>query len=127
MFKGSAQCKDFEEDFLRDRFKADPQRVKQILTNLLSNAIKFTPANGCVTLKVWVSEETAILRVEDTGIGISKAEISLFVQQSGMDSYQIIRTLQGDLATQEIKILALLTDDSQEEKAHYRAAGASDC
>jgi two-component system sensor histidine kinase/response regulator len=79
--KESAKCKGLEEDSLCDRFKADPQRVKQILTNLLSNAIKFTPENGCVTLRVWVNEETAILRVEDNGIGIPKAEISLLFQK----------------------------------------------
>ncbi len=80
-FKRLAKRNGFEEDSLCDRFKADPQRVKQILTNLLSNAIKFTPENGGVTLRVWVNEETAILRVEDTGIGISKAEIPLLFQK----------------------------------------------
>ncbi len=80
--KESTKCKGFEEDALRDRFKADPQRVKQILTNLLSNAIKFTLEKGCVTLRVWVNEETAILRVEDTGIGISQAEIPLCFRSS---------------------------------------------
>lgn len=80
-FEGLAKRNGLEEDSPRDRFKADPQRVKQILTNLLSNAIKFTPENGCVILRVWVNEERAILRVEDTGIGISKAEIPLLFQK----------------------------------------------
>ncbi|MCY7273799.1 MAG: HAMP domain-containing histidine kinase, partial [Phormidesmis sp. CAN_BIN44] len=79
--KGLAKRNGLEEDSLCDRFKADPQRVKQILTNLLSNAVKFTPENGGVTLRVWVNEKTAILRVEDTGIGISKAEIPLLFQK----------------------------------------------
>ncbi len=70
-----------EKGLPRDRFQADPQRVKQILTNLLSNAVKFTPKLGCVTLKIWVSEERAILRVEDTGIGIPEAELPLLFQK----------------------------------------------
>ncbi|PSB15524.1 sensor histidine kinase [Phormidesmis priestleyi ULC007] len=70
-----------EKGLHRDRFQADPQRVTQILINLLSNAIKFTPEYGCVTLRVWVNEERAILRVEDTGIGIPEAEISLLFQK----------------------------------------------
>ncbi len=48
------------------------------------------------------------------------------IQQSGVDGDQIIRTLRADPATQNLKILALLTDDSQEEKVHSLAAAASD-
>lgn len=54
----------------RDRFVADPRRVKLILYNLLDNAIKFTPAGGNVTLKVSAEPKTVIFQVEDTGIGI---------------------------------------------------------
>jgi two-component system, sensor histidine kinase and response regulator len=61
----------------RDRFIADPQRVKQILLNLLSNAIKFTPAEGRVTLRVWREANRAFFQVEDTGIGIPEEQFSL--------------------------------------------------
>ncbi len=54
----------------QDHFTADSRRVKQILFVLLDNAIKFTPANGDVTLRVWVESQTAVFQVEDTGIGI---------------------------------------------------------
>lgn len=57
-----------------DRFAADPRRLKQILLNLLSNAIKFTPADGRVTLRVWLEAGTAIFQVEDTGIGIPDSQ-----------------------------------------------------
>jgi two-component system, sensor histidine kinase and response regulator len=63
------------------RFQADPQRVQQILLNLLSNAIKFTPPHGRVTLRVRVHGETAILQVEDTGIGIAQDQQSLLFQK----------------------------------------------
>lgn len=61
-------------------FQADPQRVQQICLNLLSNAIKFTPARGRVTLRVRVSGDTAILQVEDTGIGIPSHQRSFLFQ-----------------------------------------------
>lgn len=60
-----------------DRFLADPRRVQQILLNLLSNAIKFTPADGQVTLRVWVEPQAAVLQVEDTGIGIPDTQLPL--------------------------------------------------
>jgi len=66
------------QDFL---FQADPQRVQQICLNLLSNAIKFTPAQGRVTIRVQVSGDTAILQVEDTGIGIPSHQRSFLFQK----------------------------------------------
>jgi signal transduction histidine kinase/ActR/RegA family two-component response regulator len=64
-----------------DSFKADYHRVKQILVNLLSNAIKFTSEGGSVTLRVWLNDDTAILQVEDTGIGIPEHQIPLLFQK----------------------------------------------
>jgi two-component system sensor histidine kinase/response regulator len=64
-----------------DRFTADPKRIKQILLNLLSNAIKFTPEGGMVTLRLWTEPETAILQVEDTGIGIPKHQFPLLFKK----------------------------------------------
>lgn len=62
-------------------FQADPQRVQQICLNLLSNAIKFTPAQGRVIMRVRVSGDTAILQVEDTGIGIPNHQRSFLFQK----------------------------------------------
>jgi two-component system sensor histidine kinase/response regulator len=65
----------------RDRFVADPRRIKQILLNLLSNAIKFTPEGGKVTLRIWVEAGNAYLQVEDTGIGIPRHKFPLLFQK----------------------------------------------
>ncbi|MBW4541427.1 MAG: GAF domain-containing protein [Myxacorys chilensis ATA2-1-KO14] len=62
------------------QFRADPQRVQQILINLLTNAIKFTPEQGRVTLRTYVHDNIAILQVEDSGIGISEEQRSLLFQ-----------------------------------------------
>jgi two-component system, sensor histidine kinase and response regulator len=62
-------------------FKADYHRVKQILVNLLSNAVKFTLAGGSVTLRIWLNGDTAILQVEDTGIGILDHQIPFLFQK----------------------------------------------
>ncbi len=57
------------------RVFADSRAFKQILLNLLSNAIKFTSA-GHVSVTLSNVGETAVLVVEDTGCGISHAEIA---------------------------------------------------
>ena len=60
---------------------ADQGRVGQILWNLLSNAIKFTPEGGQVILRVWSENNTAVLQIEDTGIGISEEQLPLLFEK----------------------------------------------
>jgi two-component system cell cycle sensor histidine kinase PleC len=57
--------------------RADETKVKQILLNLLSNAIKFTPEGGRVTMHAARDGEAyLVIRVSDTGIGMSEAELA---------------------------------------------------
>ena len=56
-------------------YQGDPLRIQQVVLNLLSNAVKFTQTGG-VTLKVQEpSVHNVVIRVEDTGIGISADRI----------------------------------------------------
>ncbi len=54
--------------------RQDPVKIRQILYNLLSNAIKFTPEGGRVTLRARAEGRSAVLEVEDNGIGIAEEE-----------------------------------------------------
>ncbi len=49
----------------------DPTRMEQILVNLLTNAVKFTPPGRAIRVRVRSETDTAVLVVEDEGIGIS--------------------------------------------------------
>ncbi len=53
----------------------DPQAFKQILLNLLSNAIKFTERGGSVTVSAGVEGSHLVMRVADTGVGISADDL----------------------------------------------------
>ncbi|WP_374262195.1 ATP-binding protein [Zoogloea sp.] len=64
---------------LPSRCLGDPLRLSQILVNLLGNAIKFTE-RGCVTLEAGVDGDQLHLRVSDTGVGMSPAEIARLFQ-----------------------------------------------
>jgi PAS domain S-box-containing protein len=50
---------------------ADPVRISQIVNNLLDNASKYTDSAGYVSVELSVTENSAVLDVHDSGIGIS--------------------------------------------------------
>jgi PAS domain S-box-containing protein len=54
---------------------ADRPKVEQILLNLLSNAVKFTPPRGRVTLTCEADDMHVVLRITDTGPGISPDQL----------------------------------------------------
>jgi two-component system phosphate regulon sensor histidine kinase PhoR len=56
--------------------KGDRDSLGQILLNVLDNAVKFTPKGGTVSITASNVDENIAVRIEDTGIGIPKNEIS---------------------------------------------------
>ena len=54
----------------------DPNFIRVILRNLVSNAIKFTPPGGTITLSGLSRDNKVLLRVKDTGPGLTKAGIA---------------------------------------------------
>jgi len=51
----------------------DKMRLQQLFTNLIDNAIKYTP-KGSIHVTVERNEDTALVKIKDTGIGISQEE-----------------------------------------------------
>ena len=54
---------------------ADPTRLAQVVGNLLNNACKFTERGGRIRLTVEREGEQAVIRVQDTGIGIAAEQL----------------------------------------------------
>ncbi|MGR5196488.1 ATP-binding protein [Vibrio rotiferianus] len=57
----------------------DAVRLVQIVTNLLSNAVKFT-ADGEINVSVAVNEKLLIIKVSDTGIGMTGGQLAGVLQ-----------------------------------------------
>ncbi|MFL5656784.1 MAG: sensor histidine kinase [Ktedonobacteraceae bacterium] len=53
----------------------DADQLKQVLVALLDNALKYTPYEGTVSLSLTTTEDSAIVKVSDTGIGISPQDL----------------------------------------------------
>lgn len=69
------------KDFKDANLIGDELRLNQVMINLTGNALKFTPKGGTITVKieqVVQEEDLAAIRfaVKDTGIGISKENLS---------------------------------------------------
>lgn len=54
---------------------SDPLMIETVLRNLISNAIKFTPENGTIDITAEQADNQAIIRIHDTGVGISKQDM----------------------------------------------------
>lgn len=55
---------------------ADTRSVKQILINVIANAIKFTPSGGQIVVSTsYEPNGCVVLRIRDTGIGMSREEL----------------------------------------------------
>jgi GAF domain-containing protein/CheY-like chemotaxis protein len=59
---------------------ADDTRVRQVLLNLMSNAAKFT-AEGAVHLNATYDEDFVMIKVKDSGIGISPEKFAVVFQE----------------------------------------------
>jgi signal transduction histidine kinase len=54
---------------------ADRDRLRQVFANLVDNAIKYSDRGGAVTIDIGRQDDTAVVTVRDTGIGIAPEEL----------------------------------------------------
>jgi two-component system phosphate regulon sensor histidine kinase PhoR len=71
--KNIAVLKEFAID-LPD-IPVDKNRIQQVIVNLLHNAIKFTGEGGRITLSTKPDENSVMLEITDTGIGIARKDL----------------------------------------------------
>jgi len=55
----------------------DVDKLRQAFTSILHNAVKFTPTGGTVTISARCDEQRVLMRIEDSGVGMSAADIDV--------------------------------------------------
>jgi two-component system cell cycle sensor histidine kinase PleC len=74
-----------EEDIAADlpAVRGDAAKLRKVFSNLIGNALKFTPPGGSVTVEARALEGEAVVRIRDTGLGMSKEEIDVALTPFG--------------------------------------------
>ena len=74
---------------------ADRRAIKQIIVNLLSNAVKFTPDGGKVVVRSQLLENSIVLMIADTGIGIAPQSLQRLGRPFEQVESQLTKTYHG--------------------------------
>ncbi len=74
---------------------ADRRATKQIVVNLLSNAVKFTPDGGRVIVRSRIVENSVVLLIADTGIGIAPQSLQRLGRPFEQVESQLTKTYHG--------------------------------
>jgi len=64
----------------------DYRKIETTLINLVSNALKFTLSNGSVTIRVDKTEDSILIQIQDTGIGIPAPMVDSFFELDKLNS-----------------------------------------
>jgi two-component system cell cycle sensor histidine kinase PleC len=74
---------------------ADRRAVKQIIVNLLSNAVKFTPDHGRVLVRGQMLDDSIVLLIADSGIGIAPDSLRRLGKPFEQVESQLTKSYQG--------------------------------
>ncbi len=76
--------------------KVDPRRLHQILMHLLSNAVKFTPADGSIAARAYLTKDGALsIAIKDSGIGMEQDRIAHALEPFKQLDSRIARRFEG--------------------------------
>lgn len=77
------------------RMSVDKDSVAAAVVNLLGNACKYTPEGGVVRFEVELQEDSILLHVEDSGIGIAPEEVRQIFDRFFRSSDTRVRDIEG--------------------------------
>lgn len=87
--KGRDQCLTAHMPDMPLWVTGDERRLEQVLVNLIANASRYTDKGGKLTVLAYVEAEEAVIRIRDSGIGISPSSLpgifQLFRQADSSD------------------------------------------
>ncbi|HPJ38999.1 MAG TPA: PAS domain S-box protein [Spirochaetota bacterium] len=73
----------------------DPEKMDKIFMNLISNALKFTGEGGTIAVTLEEHDRSCMIRVADTGEGISKDNVSIIFDRFSQADVSSTRKYEG--------------------------------
>lgn len=71
----------FDTDVEEKVISCDPDTIERIILNLISNAIKFTEVNGNIRINIFDKQQTVVISIKDTGIGIPNDKLCVIFER----------------------------------------------
>jgi signal transduction histidine kinase len=84
---------DIDDDI--PEFLLDADAVRLIVVNLLQNAVKYSIKEKSIIVRFYREKDTAILEIEDKGIGIEKNDLNKIFEQFHRASADAVQTVEG--------------------------------
>jgi PAS domain S-box-containing protein len=100
----------------------DPTRLAQVVSNLLTNASKYTERGGLITVAAEAEGGEVVLKVSDTGIGITAEMLPRVFDMFAQESQALDRS-QGGLGLGLAIVRNLVTAHGGSVHAHSAGAG----
>lgn len=85
----------FDTDIEEKIIACDEEKISRVIINLLSNAVKFTKPGGKIMVNVYDKGEYIIIRVKDTGVGITKSMHKIIFERFTQVNKNFARDFQG--------------------------------
>ncbi len=97
---------------------ADPSEIEMVFNNLVSNAVKYNRDGGTVIVHVHRDDDTVLICVDDTGIGLTEEECAkLFTEFTRIKNKQTAGILGTGLGLSTIRRIATMYDGGAEVRS----------
>lgn len=66
----------FDTEIEEKVIACDSDKIERVILNILSNAIKFTDSGGCIFINIIERNDSILISIKDTGVGIPEEKIN---------------------------------------------------
>ncbi|MBZ9686417.1 PocR ligand-binding domain-containing protein [Clostridium estertheticum] len=110
----------FDTDVEEKILWCDPDKIERIILNLLSNAVKFTKPFGSIFVTLYNKEQSILISVKDTGIGIENDKLDMIFERFKQVNKSFTREQEGSgIGLSLVKALVIMHNGSIEVKSIY--------
>lgn len=111
----------FDTDIEELILSCDLDSIERIVLNLLSNAIKFTPQDGNIFVNISTLDNSILIRVKDSGIGISQDKQKMIFERFKQVDNLLTRSSEGSgIGLSLVKSLVEMHGGNIQVKSEYQ-------